>query len=134
MTATLEISMKQQNNIFSVKCIQKCGKTLISPALKHSSKCGLILGMSNIKSEGLSSNTRHVANATAKMPQSLPFICCCTGMTSMPTKLSGSRSLTCCSTSSSIMSLYRLSYKLTHPDVQPIELMHTQCELPVCKI
>lgn len=52
----------------------------------------------------------------------------------IPTNLSAIRSFTCSSTSSTMMSWNKLSYKFTMPGKQPTELVHTQWWLPVCRI
>ena len=104
------------------------------PSFKHWDKCGRILGMSNVMSLGSKSKTMHVEKAIAKIPQSLPFCCCCTGILVISTLLSAIKLSTCSLTSLSMISWERLSKRLTTLGWHPTELIHIQWECPVCNI
>ena len=100
------------------KEIQVEGKRLMRPFLRH-----WILGTSKVILQGFCPYTRHVANAAAKTPQSLPLLCCWTGMFEILFK-----------SGSNYFSFMRLSNNLTLPGRHPIEVKHTQWLLPTCNI
>ena len=88
------VDVEKTRGIANVR-IQVVGKRCIEPDCRHPIKCGRTIGISKVTSLGSCPKTRQVADAMANTPQSLEFVCCCTGMLVMllrfdPSKFSAS--------------------------------------------
>lgn len=66
------------NWLYLIWEVQVIGERAIEAVLRQFSRCGLILGMSNVMVSGFCPYAKQVANAMANTPQSLPFCCCWT--------------------------------------------------------
>ena len=109
-----------------IKEIQVVWKRCIEPACRHLIKCGRILGISKVTWLGSCPKTRQVANAMANTPQSLKFVCCCTGIFVILLRLGPSKFSASSCISWEITGFIRLSSKFTSPGGQSMEVMHTQ--------
>ena len=108
------------------KEIQVIGNRCIEPAFRYLIKYSRILGISKVTWLGSCPKIRQVANAMANTPQSLKFVCCCSGMLVMLLRFGPSKFSARYCIFWEIIGFITLSSKFTSSEGQPMEVMHTK--------